>query len=149
MAVLIALIMALASAIIWQIYAKTMFTLMAVANGHRLPGPTFVRDSESYCRATLAVFILFFSTLWAIKFSFLIFFKRLGENVKGQRILWWPIFGFTLATYFASIGVIQYHCLIASLETVNDVCIRNSSVNFQQTGIKLNCAWDVITDFLS
>ena len=135
--------MASVSAIIWQVFAKKMFATLAVTNQN------FAKNSVNYIRVTAAVLILFHSTLWAIKISFLLFFKRLGKNVQRQKIMWWLIFGFTLATYFVCLGLVPYPCLIASRDTLSSFCTRNLSVNFQLTTIKLSCACDVITDFLS
>lgn len=140
--------MALASAVIWQIFAKYMFEMLAVAYGSQ-PGPHFATEFEHYSKASAAVVILFYSTLWAIKISFLIFFKRLGKNIRRQELLWWPIFGFTMATYFASIGVIPYSCLMDSLDEVFQNCATISALRFQEIAIKLNCVWDVLTDSLS
>lgn len=146
--VIFALILALASAILWQIFAKYMFQLLAVAYGSQ-PGPNFPTDFEHYGKASAAVIIFFYSTLWAIKISFLIFFQRLGKNVRRQKLLWWPIFSFTMATYFACIGIIPYHCHMGSLDEVLRDCSTNSATRFQEIHIKLNCFWDVFTDFLS
>lgn len=146
--VILALILALASAVIWQIFVKYMYEMLAVAYGSQ-PGPNFATDFEHYSKASAAVVIFFYSTLWAIKISFLIFFKRLGKNVGRQKLLWWPIFGFTMATYFASIGVIPYNCFMDSLDEVLRNCSTNSATRFQEITIKLNCLWDVLTDFLS
>jgi hypothetical protein len=147
--VIFALTLALASAIVWQIFAKDMFQLMAVASGQSLPGRTFVADSEDFAKASIAVNIFFFSSLWAIKISFLVFFKRLVKNVRRQELLWWPIFGFTVATYFASVGTISYGCLTLPIEEIMAKCSRDSAVSYQQIMLKLTCAWDVTTDFLS
>ena len=147
--VIFALTLALVRAILWQIFAKDMFQMMAVASRRQLPGPTFIADSEGYSKASTAVIVLYYSTLWAIKISFLIFFRRLVKNVRRQELLWWPVFGFTIATYFACIGTIQYSCLVVPHEQVLANCTKDAAVNSQQFTLKLNCAWDVITDFSS
>ena len=144
-----ALIFAIANAIIWQIYIRNMYYTMIVAAGLELPSADFASISESYFKSTVAVIILFYSCLWSIKISFLLFFRRLGKNVKHQKLLWWPVFGFTIATYFACIGTIQYPCLVRSFEYLATHCATPSAISFQQVTLKLNCAWDVLTDFLS
>ena len=144
-----ALVFAIANAITWQIHIGKLYYTMNVAAGLELPGPDFVSESQSYFKSTVAVIILFYSSLWSIKISFLLLFKRLGTNVRHQKVLWWPVFGFTLATYFACIGSIQYPCLVRSFEYLAAHCATPSAISFQQVTLKLNCAWDVITDFLS
>ena len=147
--VMFALILALASAILWQIFASDMFELMAVSSGHKMPTPGFADNSEAYFKASVAVIAFFYSTLWAIKVSFLVFFKRLTKNVRRQQLLWWPVLGFTVATYFVCIGTIQYRCLVVPLQQITTDCTQNAAVNFQQITLKLNCVWDVLTDFPS
>ena len=141
--------MVLASAITWQIFALHMYYIMTVSAGLEMPGEDFAQIAEKYSKATCAVIILFYSALWSIKISFLLFFRRLGTNVQGQKLIWWPIFGITLATYFACIGTIQYQCLLSSFEYLAANCKTPAATSFQQITLKLNCAWDVITDCLS
>ncbi len=78
--VFFALTLSLASAILWQIFANNMYQMMAVASGREIPGPTFATDSKSYSKASAAVIVLFYSTLWAIKISFLIFLSGSQER---------------------------------------------------------------------
>ncbi|KAI4224913.1 MAG: hypothetical protein L6R36_004313 [Xanthoria steineri] len=146
--VLLALSLVLASAITWQVFADDLYYIMRVSAGLEMPGKDFARVSGRYFKATLAVIILFYTALWSIKISFLLFFRRLGNNVRGQRRIWWPVLGVTLATYFACIGSIQYRCLISSFEYLAANCGTPAATSFQQITLKLNCAWDVITDCL-
>lgn len=147
--VLLALSLVLASAITWQVFADDLYQIMRVSAGLEMPGEDFARVSGRYFKATLAVIILFYTALWSIKISFLLFFRRLGNNVRGQRRIWWPVLGVTLATYFACIGSIQYRCLVSSFEYLAANCGTPAATSFQQITLKLNCAWDVITDCLS
>ena len=126
-----------------------MFNLSAVSSGHKMPTPTLFHDGEAYLKASVAVIAFFYSTLWAIKVSFLLFFKRLTKNVRHQQLLWWSVFGFTIATYFVCIGTIQYPCLVVPMQCIITKCSRNAAVNFQQITLKMNCAWDVLSDILS
>ncbi len=43
--------------------------------------------------------------------SFLIFFKRLGQNVRHQGLVWWTVLIITAASYFACLGDIDHKCL--------------------------------------
>ncbi|KAL8941874.1 MAG: hypothetical protein Q9216_001984 [Gyalolechia sp. 2 TL-2023] len=122
---------------------------MKVSAGLEFPHEGFAQLAGSFFKSTAAMTILFYSALWSIKLSFLLFFRRLGTNVHGQRRLWWPIFGITVATYFACIGTIQYRCLVTSFEYLTANCAAPEATSFQQITLKLNCAWDVITDCLT
>ncbi|KAL8956364.1 MAG: hypothetical protein Q9193_006107 [Seirophora villosa] len=125
-----------------------MYYIMRVTAGVALPDENTVNVLQGYFKFMLAVIILFYSALWSIKVSFLLLFRRLGKNVQGQKRIWWPVFSITLATYFACIGTIQYACLVSSLEYLTAHCATPAATSFQQMTLKLNCAWDVITDCL-
>ena len=147
--VLFALILVVTTAIIWQVFAEHMYYVMVVSAGVELPGPGFPSLAENYFKASFVVVVLFYSALWSIKLSFLLFFKRLGKNVRGQAVLWWPILGITIATYCACIGTIHFPCLLNSFEYLAINCSTASANRFSQVTLKLNCTWDVTTDALS
>ena len=146
--VLLALCCVLANAIILQIYAQDMYLVLTVSAGLEMPEEGYAQLAESYYRSSLAVVILFYSALWSIKISFLLLFKRLCANVRGQQLMWWLVFGFTVATYLACIGTIQYQCMVSSFPHLA-ACRTSAATSFQGITLKLNCAWDVITDCLS
>lgn len=110
--------MILANSIVWQ-YAKTgLYLLLDVQSGRQLPPPDFASKIEEYLRASIATIILFYSSLWCVKLSFLIFFQRLGRNVQWQRVIWWSVFVVVIASYFSVIGTIEWHCLISRFEVI-------------------------------
>lgn len=142
--------LALFTAIIWQIVARFMYQFMAITSGQLWPPPTnFVNDTERYYKGSVVVLIFFYTSLWAVKISFLFFFKRLGQNVRWQKILWWCVLAFTVATYFVCIGDIQYSCLAAPLGEIISHCSSDRDVNFQLVTLKFNAAIDVLTDVMS
>ena len=108
-----------------------------------------MKDSEKYYKGSVVVIVFFYTSLWAVKISFLLFFKRLGQNVIGQKVLWWCVFAFTLASYFICIGDIPFSCLVAPWEDIFVHCSTDDAVRFQRITLKFNCAIDVVTDFTS
>lgn len=147
--VVFALVIAIANVIVWQIHLRDLYYFMEVVAGLEFPKADFASVAESYFKSTVAVLILFYSCLWSIKLSFLLFFRRLGANVSHQKLVWWPVFGVTLATYFVCIGTIPYLCLVRSFEYVAANCAKPAALSYQLVTLRLNCAWDVITDILS
>lgn len=145
--------MVLATTIIWHFTAHDMFQSTAVASGQLSPTsvPTYIQDSEHYLRSSIAVIVLFYSSLAAIKLSFLLFFHRLntGVHVKVQTIQWWVVFAFTIATWLASIGTINYQCLAPAYLKIAATCIQQWSVDFNWATLIANCVMDVVTDVLS
>ena len=148
--VIFAWLLALGTAVDWQIVSWKMYQFVSITSGQLWPPPpTFIPDTESYYDGSLAVLIFYYSSLWSIKIAFLLFFRRLGQNVKGQKVLWWLICGFTVSTYLICIGDIQYSCLVSPLLKLLTICSSDKNVQFQTATLKLNCALDVISDFLS
>ena len=148
--VLCALGFALASAIVWQTFmSHDMYELMDVSAGLALPGPSFLFDGRRYSQASLAVIILFYSSLWSIKLSFLIFFRRLGKNVARQKLIWWPVLGFTVASYVVAISILQYRCLVNSMLYLIENCTTDSAIQFQRATLLCSCVLDVLTDLSS
>ncbi|KAL8837434.1 MAG: hypothetical protein Q9170_002518 [Blastenia crenularia] len=147
--VVFAWILALSTAIDWQIVSGYMYQFISITSGQLWPPPArFVKDTENYYKGSVAVLVFFYTSLWAVKFSFLLFFRRLGQNVRGQQIFWWLVFGFTVATYLICIGDIQYSCLAVPLPKLFKNCSTDAAVRFQRATLKLNCAVDVMTDYM-
>ena len=139
----------LAVAIDWQVVARYMYQFFAVSAGETLPPPTFFTDTETYLTNSVVAVFFFYTSLWAVKLAFLSFFRRLSQNVSGQRILWWSVAIFTAASYFVCIGTIEYKCLANSMTYIIQHCSTPAAVNFQRVTLKANCALDVVTDYMS
>ncbi|KAI1770227.1 hypothetical protein F4818DRAFT_446521 [Hypoxylon cercidicola] len=69
------------------------------------------KHSTRSLRGNLINYIIMWSCLWAIKFSFMAFFYGLGNRIKSQRILWWGVLAMIVASYAVSIGLLDYQCL--------------------------------------
>jgi hypothetical protein len=126
-----------------------MYDLVAVGVGLQMPGPDFADNVLAYQTALGIITIFFYSSLWSVKASFLLFIRRLGTNVTRIRHLWWLVCILTIAGYAACIGATPYNCFFVSLETIMTGC---STVFFNahtRMITNLNSAWDVISDVLS
>ncbi|MCJ1467454.1 hypothetical protein MMC07_006079 [Pseudocyphellaria aurata] len=143
--VVFALIFAITNAIIWQIFIRKMYHTINMLTGLETLDVPFI---ESYFRFTVAVYFLFYSSLWSIKISFLLFFRRLGTHVTNHKLLWWPVFALTVAAYFVHYGTVDYKCLFRPIENLT-ACTAPSKIPRQQALLKVDCALDVLTDFLS
>lgn len=144
-----ALVLAIVYTIMLQILAGNMYYTMEVWAGLKLPVASFASTSERWLKGSVAFILLYYSILWSIKISFLLWFKRLGKNVAYQKTLWWTIFVFTIAAYILCIGLTNYTCRTESFEYIAANCDTWKEVSSDLLVAKLNCAWDVITDFLS
>ena len=122
--VLVAWLMVLATAILWHNINGAMYRSLLVTSGEVYPAPpTFVNDEQTFLRGSVAVIVLFYSSLWTVKLSFLIFFRRLGLGVNRQKQLWWCVLAITVASYFCCIGTIEYNCLVPSFAKIASECV--------------------------
>ena len=127
-----------------------MYQFLAVDSGWLWPPPTdFEADSERYYRASLAVWVCYYTGIWAVKFSFLPFFKWLGQNVPRQHVLWWCVFTFTVAAYIVSIGDMPYACLTDSFDKLMQNCSTLSAARDKRVTLWANCILDIVSDYTS
>lgn len=167
--VLFSCVLLLSNTITWQMVKEDMYLNLAVSAGQLYPPPAdFPGRTERYLRATVAIIAFFYTGLWAIKLSFLVFFKRLGENVRNQTTIWWSVMAVTCASYFACLGTIEYKCLAGSFMYIEcefeagclfffryrtDLspahCTLPGAVAFQRNTLRWNMILDVVTDALS
>ena len=148
--VLFAWLLTLGTAIVWQIIARNTYQFVAITSGQLWPPPpSFVADTEGFFHGELAALMFYYSGLWAIKISFLIFFRRLGQNVSGQKVIWWSIFAFTAATYLVCIGTTDYSCIVAPLPEIFANCATIKLARLETAKVKIDAAMDILTDFMS
>lgn len=126
-----------------------MYYVLNISAGLATPGVDFLVRLIRFARVQFVVEFFFYTTLVAVKLSFLFFFRRLGQRVHGQQYIWWPVLFFALASYIVSLGDIQYVCELGSAEVLETYCNSAPATNFTVATLKANCALDVFSDFLS
>jgi predicted permease len=73
-------VMTLVNAIIWQCASGDMYLMLRVSSGASPVIPVNLAGRKrGSMRALLASYLLFYSTLWAVKLAFLVFFRKLGQ----------------------------------------------------------------------
>ena len=116
--VILAWLLLLGNAVLWQLAKTGLYAVQAVSSGRELPGAGFVSQAEQYLRLSAGYFVLFYTSLWSVKVSFLIFFRRLGKNVNHQNAIWWSVSGIVIAGYVVAIGTIRWNCSLPPLQTI-------------------------------
>ena len=117
--VFIACLFLMTNTLIWQMSKNDLYEIIAVDSGQLYPPPVDLPErAQAYLQRSVAVIAFFYSGLWAIKLSFMLFFRRLGQNVRNQKILWWTILVMLVATWLACLGTIEYRCLLGSVEYI-------------------------------
>ena len=116
--VIFAWLLLLISAIIWQTQVEALYTQFKMLTGAVLPTPELEYKQSLYLRCLAAMIFFFYTSLFAVKLSFLFFFQRLGARVQGQRIWWWFVLIFNTAVWLTLIGSMGWPCLLKSLEYI-------------------------------
>ncbi|KAL0261726.1 hypothetical protein SLS55_003156 [Diplodia seriata] len=127
--VLFAWIIALSITISWQILAKDMYLDNRVASGRQLPPVDFVPRVERFLKGSAAIVFLFYSTLWAIKLSFLLFFRRIYMNIE-------PLVD--IAEHCSGTRDIEYQ-----RNTLMSNCILDVATDIAITCIPISMLWKV------
>lgn len=116
--VIVAWLMFLATAITWQTHVQALYRQFGFTAQSIVPTPTNLAAERALLRSEVPLVMLFYTCLWAVKLSFLLFFRRLGQQVRGQKFWWWCVFGVTVATWVTSITTIQWNCNLKPVEYV-------------------------------
>ena len=91
--VYLALITLIAMAVIYRYIIPDMYEVDRVAAEEEPLSAHFVPDADFYLRCQYALIVLFWTSVWAVKFSILTFYKSLFQNLH-TRILkwsWWAV----------------------------------------------------------
>ncbi|KAL9576332.1 MAG: hypothetical protein Q9212_007191 [Teloschistes hypoglaucus] len=95
-AVMFALLLLLSLAIMYRYATPIMFELNEIATGKEELTPDFVSRAAIFLKLQFAIIVLFWTTIWVVKISFLIFYRTLFSGLPehmivmtlGLRLLW-------------------------------------------------------------
>lgn len=146
---MIAYILLLVTAGLWQWAAKDMYYVLNANAGLVQIGPDFTKRMHRFLVVSFIVEIFFYTILIMFKLSLLFFFKRLGSNADRFNYFWWPTLVFSICTYLVAIGDVDYNCIFGSLERIEVSCNSHAGTYFLKVTLDVNCALDVLSDFLS
>lgn len=125
--VLVAWLMLLANAVILERAKDNLFMVLSVGAARQRP-PDFLDHVDVLRQTQLASGLLFLFSLWCIKFSFLAFFYRLGENIKRQKMLWWCVLALNAACLVVVVGIRHYRCMAKSARENLSECFTSTSL---------------------
>lgn len=134
--------MLLTFTIAWQVEAYFLYWMYDVSNGKALPSEAFFEQYTTFLPFVVVWNYLFYSSLWAVKLSFLIFFRRLGSKTKSHRIWWWVVLLLTIGAWVGCIADIDYPCTLGDLSYILSEC-EYRGISFalcsQANGLVLSC----------
>jgi hypothetical protein len=110
--VILAWFMLLTTAILWKYNIHYVYQNYEMVRGERPFGPDAIRDWGTFMRLIIPVNVLFYSGLWAVKLSFLLFFRSFGAKIQSYEIYWWVVLVITVIGYIGCIADMQYECTV-------------------------------------
>ncbi|MCJ1433497.1 hypothetical protein MMC27_002859 [Xylographa pallens] len=144
--VLLAWLIFLANAVLFQVMMSTEYFLLSLSEQEVASDPAdIVERLRTFLRAEIAIQFAFVCTLWAVKFSFLAFFWKLGHNVRRQRRIWWCVFLFTSIALVFSLAFWDYKCL-AGVASGTKSCGASLTLLQYDHAFSVCTAFDVVTD---
>jgi hypothetical protein len=100
---ILALCFLLANSIITTLMAPAMYDLLLLSIGAIVPTPQFFANSTFYLKCQFVSTMLFWSSLWMVKASFLAFFWRLTHQLHAVRNVWWAVAVVTALSYIGCV----------------------------------------------
>ncbi|KAI2631478.1 hypothetical protein GGS26DRAFT_591351 [Hypomontagnella submonticulosa] len=125
-----------------------MYYVINVESGIEAFKPDFFERVERWLLVSLIVELCFYTSLISIKLSFLFFFWRLCSVINYFKYIWWAVLFCSLASYLGSVGDVNYKCLVGPVDTILGECNAPELIDWTNMTLKVNCAFDVFTDFL-
>ncbi|KAF1814258.1 hypothetical protein P152DRAFT_480466 [Eremomyces bilateralis CBS 781.70] len=100
--------------------------------------PESIIGVQLFLRFQFGMIILFWTNLWAVKVSFMLFFRRLLPKTKNRLIWWWwTVLVLIISTYIVNIGLqlgscqpISHYFILGQCEKERDIRISNLSLRF-------------------
>jgi hypothetical protein len=146
---IIALGVLISIAAILQHFLPDTYHVMAVQNHKELPGLDFPDRLVSAMRTTGITLVSCTIGVWLVKLNFLIFFHRLGYQIRLYFVFWWIALFMVISCGAAIIGIVTYDCLFSNFEHLILVCSAPSSINYIYTVYRVSIAMDVFSDIIS
>ena len=147
--VVFAWLVGLGTAIAQQLNSDIMFKLIEVGIGNAELDPSASEKLKTFPLKVAIIMLLFYTSLWSVKLSFLFLFRRLVAKVAGHKVLWWTIFVVTAATYVVTIAATRWPCVVASSAEKEQECSSPQATKFSEDVLRAIGALDILTDYMS
>lgn len=164
----------LASAALLTNFSSILYRVRGVTTGGTALTIDFLQnDVPLYIRFEWVQILLFWSTLWSVKFAFLLFYRRFFTGLTSHMIAWWIVLAFTTASYLCTTIPFLFVCgspkeyfeigtaAPSSRDDTSDFsaheltreiagqCLSTRSIERTKISLKFSTAVDVLTDVMS
>lgn len=135
--VILAIICLVVSDIINTTFLSKTFIVQDVKIFHHTKPPHYQAVADAYAKYQWADAYLFFTSIWAVKGSFLAYYDDLTKRLTTFRRFWWAAIVFTILTYIGSLFAYAFLDGVQFKET-----LKNEAIKYQ-------FAADLSTDVIS
>ena len=97
-------------AILYSLVTSDMFELDRVSAQQAAPPAGFLQRSDFFLQCQFAIICLFWTSVWAVKISILLFYRSLFNRLQWYRISWWLVLAVVISTYVACWGTQLASC---------------------------------------
>ncbi|KAK3942881.1 hypothetical protein QBC46DRAFT_351976 [Diplogelasinospora grovesii] len=145
---LVALIMHNADAIVAQLYVRYCFVMETAERGdYSVVTPDFFTNSKKGLAGFGASVFLAILGVLIVKINFLLFFRRLGRDIRVFNIMWWVVLVFTVAGSLAQIGMEDYKCVFGPASFIfGPGCTSDGALKRNYFNAIFSCAVDAASD---
>ncbi|PLB53707.1 hypothetical protein P170DRAFT_469201 [Aspergillus steynii IBT 23096] len=133
---------------LWTAFYRYLFIILQFSKGNLLSIPLTIdwHQIQRDLRAQLAGYFLTYCSLWSAKFSFLFFFRKLGERYRLQKIIWWSVCGLLILTFAGCIGTLNFRCELSEIDQMIQNCASAESIRLGRVTVKVSTSLDIVTD---
>lgn len=143
--VYVALMLLVVMGILYTLINETIFEIDMVGMGEMLPPPGFEDNVGFFLRAQFAIIVIFWTTLWAVKLSLLMYYKKLFSGLPGhEQRVWWAVTVFAVLSYIGCWITQLLSCTPISTyftgecQTPHDIYVSNLSL-YYATSVDIIC----------
>ncbi|KAL5372708.1 hypothetical protein DPSP01_013270 [Paraphaeosphaeria sporulosa] len=131
-----------------QVYLGDLYALLHVQNMLAAPGPDFMNQMARGLKGDAIAIVLSIIGLWMIKLNFLLFFYRIGYQIKAYFITWWVALVVVMACGVINLGMVPYDCMLGSTMHITVTCAMESRVQKIYTLYIVSVVIDVLSDLI-
>lgn len=140
-------------AIMYQLIIPIMFEIDLVVKGV-LPTAGFPERATYFLKLQFAIIVLFWTALWAVKFSFLFFYRQLLTRLPDQMRWWKALTLFTILAYLGawitqllSCQPISHYFKLGVVLSLLSMSTRADCVQVLATVVEIS--WSLILAFIT
>ncbi|KAK4184615.1 hypothetical protein QBC35DRAFT_47172 [Podospora australis] len=147
---LVALVMHNATAIIAQLFIRHIFVLEAAERGdYSVVDEHFFDNCLRGLKAFGSTMVLTITGITIVKVNFLIFFRRIGRELRWFSVVWWGVLIFVLGTGASQIGMHDFKCVFSDADYIFTLnCTSNEARAKNYFNAIFSAAVDATSDAL-